>query len=132
VEKEKNIYAKQFLKETNKLLKKIGSDKHFIEKDKDIKAKIKLYIERAHEMYHNFKRARKQSKKQNTDKTSYDYLKTVALLNRYKEKYRQVQVEILKNFWHFFISDKKEQFEKLLLTKAVLRQNIIIMKAKRS
>lgn len=132
VEKEKNIYAKQFLKETNKLLKRIWSDKHFIEKDKDIKAKIKLYIEKAHEIYKDFKRARKQSKKQNTDKTSYDYLKTVALLNRYKEKYRQVQVERIKNFWHFLVPDKKEQFEKLLLTKAVLRQNIIIMKAKRS
>jgi hypothetical protein len=41
-------------------------------------------------------------------------------------------VERIKNFWHFLVPDKKEQFEKLLLTKAVLRQNIIIMKAKRS
>lgn len=132
VEKEKNIYAKQFLKETNKLLKKIGSDKHFVEKDKDIKAQILLYIEKGKKALEDFQRRRKLDKKHQVDKTSYDYLKTLALLNRYKQRYREVQVELIKHCWHYLSPSKKEDFSKLLLTRTVLRQNIIIMKAKKS
>jgi len=36
VEKYKDKDSKKLLKETNSLLKKIGSKEHFVEKDKDI------------------------------------------------------------------------------------------------
>ncbi len=132
VEKEKNIYAKEFLKETNSLLKKIGSDKHFIEKDKDVKAQIEIRLKKAKNFLKTLKNHRKNAKKHTLDKTSYDYLKTIALLNRYKHRNKQVQWYILMHFWEYFMPSKKEEFSKLLLTRAVLRQNIIIMKAKKS
>lgn len=132
VEKEKNIYAKEFLKETNKLLKKIGSDKHFIEKDKDIKLQVEIFLKKSKVWLKSVKKSLKPQKRKPVDTSSYDYLKTVALLNRYKERNRQVHIQILKNFWEFFNPRSKENFSKLLLTRAVLRQNIIIMKAKKS
>jgi len=132
VEKEKNIYAKEFLKETNSLLKKIGSDKHFIEKDKDIKAQIEIRLKKLRNFFKTLKNHRKNEKKHVVDKTSYDYLKTIALLNRYKHRNKQVRWYILQHFWEYFMPSKKEEFSKLLLTRAVLRQNIIIMKAKKS
>ena len=132
VEKEKNIYAKEFLKETNSLLKKIGSDKHFVEKDKDIKVQIEIRLKKLKNFVKTFKNHRKNEKKHALDKTSYDYLKTIALLNRYKNRYKNVQRYMLMHFWEYFIPSKKEEFSKLLLTRAVLRQNIIIMKAKKS
>lgn len=132
VEKEKNIYAKEYLKETNKLLKKIGSDKHFVEKDKDIKVQVEIYIQKFKKWIKTQRAHRKNAKKYNIDKTSYDYLKTVALLNRYKERNKQLRKYILGHFWEYFIPSKKAEFSKLLLTHAVLRQNIIIMKAKKS
>jgi len=132
VEKEKNIYAKEFLKETNKLLKKIGSDKHFIEKDKDIKAQIQMYLEKARRWIKARKTHIKNAKKHTIDKSSYDYLKTVTLLNRYKERNKKLQINLLKNFWYFFTPSKKEELSKILMERTVLRQNIIIMKAKKS
>jgi hypothetical protein len=116
VEKEKNIYAKEFLKETNSLLKKIGSDKHFIEKDKDIKVQIEIRLKKLKNFIKTFKNHRKNEKKHTLDKTSYDYLKTIALLNRYKVRNSQVQKYILTHFWEYFIPTKKEDFSKVLLT----------------
>ncbi len=132
VEKEKNIYAKEFLKETNKLLKKIGSDKHFVEKHKDIKAQFQGFVTKIQKWIHEQKKHRENAKKHMIDKTSYDYLRTVALLNRYKLRNKQVQKYIITHFWEYFMPSKKEDFSKTLMMRTVLRQNIIIMKAKKS
>jgi hypothetical protein len=132
LEKEKNIYAKEYLKETNKLLKKIGSDKHFIEKDKDIRAIIDKFLKKGKTSLKKWKENRKKNKKIEVDKTSYDYLKSAALLNRYKQRYKELRKEIIKKSYYPFISSKKEEFTRMMLTRWVLRQNIIIMKAKKS
>ncbi len=137
VEATKNKESRELLKETNQLLKKIGSSNQFIEADKDFKRKIinlwrdfiaSLSLDKMKEDIKN-----RKVKKELIDKESYSFLKTILLLDKYKEKLRDNTKEI---FWNISVFlnpfSQSETREKILLKRKVIRQNISILRAKKS
>ncbi|MCH2189058.1 hypothetical protein MK079_04505 [Candidatus Gracilibacteria bacterium] len=128
VEKNKSQEFKNNLKQTNKLLKEVGSNKQFIQKDHDISYLLKSYILDIKEFYTQiFKR-----KKEKIDTHSYEYVKNALVLSKYKQRLIGNTLHIIKNFYLFLVpfgtfQDKKDT---LLLERRVLKQNIILLQAK--
>lgn len=136
VEQHKNKESRELLKETNNLLKQIGSHQHFIEEDKDIKKKIQLFftgISSTVSFYKKWWFKKNKSKKELIDKDSYNFLKTVLLLEKYQDKLDINSKEIQKNITLFLNPYSKSEIkEKIFLKRKVIKQNISILKAKKS
>jgi hypothetical protein len=136
LEKSKTKKSKELLNETNKLLKKIGSNRQFFEKNKDVKILIESYIFSYHSFLKRFSSIRYLfwTKKEQIDKSSYFYLKTVVLLKKYKLKLQENDRELEKNFLKFLVPSKNIQETKahLLLKRRVIKQNISLLEAKKS
>ncbi len=137
LEENKNKESRDLVSQTNKLLKKIWSSSQFIEEDKDIKKKIlkffrgtiwKLSLD---QMKKDLKE--KKEKKELIDTKSYSFLKTILLLEKYKEKLKENSREVQKNIILFCNPFSKSEIkEKILLKRKVIKQNISILKAKKS
>jgi len=125
--KNKDDKTSILLKETNSLLKKIGSNRSFIEKRKDIKYIIKNYLLQIKYILSNLIKKKKNVK---IDKKSYMYLKTILLLNKYKEILRINNKEIYKNFYLFILPIYSEKKEQIILRRRVIKQNILLLKSK--
>ncbi|MDD3145234.1 MAG: hypothetical protein PHV23_03945 [Candidatus Gracilibacteria bacterium] len=125
VEKNKNKENRELLKETNKLLKKIGSKDQFIEKDKDFQYQIKLITNKIKEFFESVKKVKKEG---GVDKESHSYIKNLLYLSKYKDLYRENTKLILKNFLKLIYN--KELKDDLFLSRSVIKQNIILLKAK--
>jgi len=127
--------SKQLLKETNALLKKIGSDKSFKQK-KDEGSDIGLhsFLKDFRDSISFFSKKEKKVIEQNTiDKESYNFLKTVLLLEKYKEKLKINSKEVQRNLFLFLnIFSKSSAREKMLLKRKVIKQNIALLKAKKN
>lgn len=137
LEKEKTKEWKIYLKETNKLLKQIGSNKQIIEKQKDPIYILKQFIWKIKSKFKvNQKENRlKAYEAKKIDKDSYNYLKTLLLLDKYKLRLRKNTLEIVKqiNILLFPIwNNNKEKREHLLIKRKVIKQNISILKAKKN
>jgi len=137
LEKNKNTQSRELVSDTNKLLKKIGSSNQFIEEDRDFKKKIVNFFSEISrtlslkELKKDFKN--KKEKKQLIDTKSYSFLKTILLLEKYKEKLHENSKEIQKNIALFLNPFSKTEYkEKILLKRKVITQNISILKAKKS
>jgi len=125
LEKDKNADNRKLLKETNKVLRKIGSKDQFIEKDRDISYQYNLFLSRIKLIFSEFKT---KTKKHSIDEESHSYIKTLLYINKYKERYNDNTKYLILNF-HKLIFNKSLREEKLL-TRRVVRQNIILLKAK--
>ena len=135
LQKEKNKYAQELLKETNTLLKRIGSKEQFLEPEKDFKKNFLIYVSSLKEKFSflNPKEILKKKEKKILDTESYDFLKTVLLLEKYKEKLKQNSQDIFSHPLLFInIFSKNEEKQKILLKRKVIEQNIAILKAKKS
>jgi len=137
LEENKNKQSRDLVSQTNKLLKKIGSNNQFIEQDKDIKKKVSDFFQgifwklSLQELKKDFEQ--KKQKKELIDTKSYSFLKTILLLEKYKEKLKENTAEIQKNIILFCNPfSKSELKEKILLKRKVIKQNISILKAKKS
>ncbi len=137
VEKEKDEESRKLLKNTNNLLKEIWSNKQFIESNKDFKKIFQWFISQIQGIF-SFKEIKKtyfsQKKHKNViDSQSYAFLKTILLLEKYKEKLHYNTQEIKKNIFLFINpfnhSDLKE---KISLKRKVIKQNISILRAKKT
>lgn len=128
--------SKELLNETNKLLKNIWSNRQFIERNKDIKALFELYSSNFNNAFKKFLDIKNffTQKKEEIDKSSYSYLKTVILLKKYKIKFQENSKELEKNFFLFLLPFKKNQEKKahILLKRRVIQQNISLLEAKKS
>lgn len=128
--------SKELLNETNKLLKNIWSNRQFIERNKDIKALFELYSSNFNNAFKKFLDIKNffTQKKEEIDKSSYSYLKTVILLKKYKIKFQENTKELEKNFFLFLLPFKKNQEKKahILLKRRVIQQNISLLEAKKS
>lgn len=118
---------KKLLKETNFLLKKVWSKKSFVEQSRDISFIINTYTEKLREFLLFFKNL-KERKKQ-VDRKSHSYIKNILFLRRYKQKLKETNFIILKNFYLFF-NPWNEKLNNLLLKRKVLKQNVLLFKAK--
>jgi hypothetical protein len=85
LEKSKSKESKQFLKETNNLLRKFGSSKQFIEKDKDLKLKANTFLEKVFDLFDEIQ-LKKNKKRIKVDKTSHAYIKNQLLLKKYEDR----------------------------------------------
>ena len=130
VEKNKDKNSRKYLKETNKLLKEIGSKESFIEKDKDINYIINNFIKLAKEKLNSLKKIKKEKKE--IDKESTSYWKTKLLIQKYSEKQKEINKEIFKTYFRIFKPWEKEKLEDLEIKKQVVKQNLIILKAKQT
>ncbi|MDD3793264.1 MAG: hypothetical protein PHI37_00430 [Candidatus Gracilibacteria bacterium] len=127
LEKNKNIESKELIKETNKLLRKIGSKDQFIEKNKDIVYQFNYYLNK----FKSWRNDLKQKDKETIiDKESYTYIKTLLYLGKYKDYYKENTVNIIKNSFRLLYDG--EMRENLFLTRSVIKQNIILLKARES
>ena len=121
-----------YLKDTNSLLKKIGSNKQFIEKEKDYKYLLSLYLKDIKTYFSKDKKKKKKKKLTNKEKSTHTYLKTLVLLKKYKEKKKENTIQILKQL-HIFILPTEKNIEKkevLFIQKSVIEQNIMLLKVK--
>lgn len=126
VEKKQEDNSKKLLKETNILLKRLWSKESFIEKNKDIWYIINNFFEKLNKYFISIKTTKK--KKVQIDKNSHSYIKNVLFLKRYKEKLKENNIYILKNF--FTILFNSELRTDLLIRRRVIKQNITLFKAK--
>lgn len=137
LEESKNKQSRDLVLHTNQLLKKIGSNNQFIEEDKNIKKKISDFLKDIFwkVSLEQLKKDLKQKKQKNQliDTNSYSFLKTILLLEKYKEKLKENTGEIQKNILLFCNPfSKSELKEKIVLKRKVIKQNISILKAKKS
>ena len=128
LEKNKSEHIHKHLKETNKLLKEVGSNKQFIPKSHDIWYLLRSYVS-------DIKKSLKeifQKKKQQMDTHSYEYVKNALVLKKYREKL----IENTKNIYiHVFVfifpyGKNLEKKDNILLERRVLKQNISLLQAK--
>lgn len=125
VERLKTKESRELLDETNKLLKKIWSKTHFVEKDKDINYQVKYYF---NYIKNSFSDLKVERKKETVDRESHSYVKNLLYLSKYKDFYKENTKLILKNFYKFIFN--KELKEELFLSRSVIKQNIVLLKAK--
>ena len=125
LEEKHEEWSKELLKETNNLLKKIGSKESFIEKDKDINYILKNIWNNIREYFSKFK---KNNKKEEIDKHSHEYVKNMLFLKRYKEKLHENTIFIIKNIFSLIFN--KELREETFIRRKVLNQNIYLLKVK--
>lgn len=120
----KSKKMKGLLKDTNKLLKKIGSTKQFIEKDSDYK---KIIEEKFIKFLDKFKKNWK-SNKNKVDKSTHEYIRTELLIRKYQEKEKQNTINIIKNIIKFIT--KIDYRDDILLRRKVIKQNLLLYKVK--
>lgn len=125
LEKNKKLENRLLLKDTNSLLKKLWSKDQFIEKDRDLWYQLKYIISRLNTFFSNIKNMKK---KESIDKESHSYIKNLLYLSKYKDLYKENTKKIIINFYKFLFN--KELKDELLLSRSVIRQNIILLKAK--
>ncbi len=131
-------HAKDFLSETNNLLKEFGSSKYFLDPSKDYK---KIFIDTISQFFQSFSQKKDASRQdaaqqkkagEKIDTHSYSYLKTVLLLNTYKKKLKENTKQIYRNpFVYFSPFIKTEEKEKFFIKRKVLQQNISLLSAKK-
>lgn len=125
MEKTKKTAYLDNIKETNKLLKWLWS-KLQIKKENNITSYIKTFFE------NNKNKLKRQEKKQEIDKNSYDYFKTINLLNKYEKLLSKHRINYIKYLYLYFIPTEKNKAEifKIFSKTQVLKRNISLLKTK--
>lgn len=126
VERTQKEKTKKLLKETNILLKKIWSKESFIEKNKDVWYIINNFFEILNNYFIKLKNLK--NKKEEVDTDSHSYIKNVLFLKRYKEKLKESNIFLLKN-WPFLIFNSEKRLD-FIIRRRVIKQNITLFKAK--
>ncbi len=108
-----------FLKETNALLKEVGS-KEKIESKEDKENSLEYKLNHLFSWSNNTEIVEKKAKK---DVNSFMYFKNKRELDIYKKKLNSTEIEILKSLFSF----KFSQLKKLFLKRKLISQNIEII-----
>ncbi len=134
IERDKNTDQRVLLKQTNELLKKIGSNQKFIEQDKDIKKIVAHVFDEIKISFDGIKQSFKSEKIEKLDKGSYSYIKTKLLKQKYKTRQKENTRNIIQNFIVFLLpfGKNKETRDNLMIKKRVIHQNISLLDAKLS
>ncbi|RAL57916.1 hypothetical protein BLD25_01000 [Candidatus Gracilibacteria bacterium GN02-872] len=126
LEETKDDKNRELLKETNKLLKELGSKDRFIEKDRDFGYQTKQFFD----YLKSFFVKKKKIKQENVeiDKESHSYVKNQLYLSKYEEKLRENRIYTTKNFFKLLFN--KELREMNSLKRSVIKQNIFLLKSR--
>lgn len=132
LEEQKDEGTRALLKETNALLKKLGSDKHYIEQDRDIKKQFKILVNDSLEKIKRSPKKISKIKKSKQEGISYDDIKTEMILKKYEAKLKENTEKIKKKLPIFinFISENEEK-DDLLIRRKVINQNIKLLRVKK-
>lgn len=125
LEKHKSKDMKWMLKDTNKLLKQIGSSKQFTEKSSDYK---RLLSDKLQSIADKFIKKDNIKIKKEVDKSSHEYIRTELLIRKYKEKKKNNDLNIIKNLGK--ILTNSEYKSDILLRRKVIKQNLLLYKIK--
>lgn len=125
LEKNRTEANKELLKETNKLLKKLWAKDQIVEKEKSVSFKINSLWEYIKGILGS---KNEKEEKIEVDKESYSYIKNSLYLNKYKQKYSENTKFIFKNF--FKLLGDRDLREKTYLLRNVIKQNIVLLKAR--
>ncbi len=127
LETKKTKESKDLLTETNKLLKEVWSKSSFIQKDKDLNYILAHFLENLKEHFLFWKKKKAVFE---VDTKSSSYLKTRLLIEKYERKLKDLDKEILRNFYIYLIPNEKnsEQKTNFYLRKKVIKQNLLILK----
>lgn len=119
----KDLDSKALLKDTNKLLKKIGSKKAFYEDSKDLWKILWNYFNLLKSNLKN------KEKKQKINTTSTSFLKLKLTYDRYNFQLKKLNKECLTDFIVFIIPTKenKEKVEIYNIKRKVIKQNLAIL-----
>lgn len=128
LEREKNDISTNLLKETNLLLKKIWSKEQIKEIDYNEVLKSSLW-EQVNKIKNFFKKENK-IEKEKIDVSSYIYIKNALLLKKYQEKLKINTKEIFINIFKIIFNSVFR--EDIFLKRSVIKQNILLLKAKNS
>jgi hypothetical protein len=123
---DKDERNRDLLKETNKLLKDFGSKTHFVEKEKSISYQLKSIKEVFSKSLASTNT--KEEKKEEIDKSSHLYLKNSLYLNKYKEKLTENTKFIWNNLFKLLRNENLREY--IFLKRSVIKQNIILFKAR--
>jgi len=134
VEKNKSKNSRKYLKETNNLLKKLGSKESFIEKEKDINYIISSFVEWFKEKINSLKNSiiKEKKEKDEVDKESTSYWKTQLLIKKYSDKKKELNKDLLKILIKFYKKEEREKITDIKIKQKVVNQNITILKAKQT
>ena len=124
VEKQSDIQREEFFKETNNLLKQVGSSKRIVTEKDQVVEKLKVFL---HSFFDTF--SENDSKKQKEEKiseNSFLYYKNIRELDIYKTKLKETKKDIFSSILHFRF--KGELKTKLLLKQKLIEQNISLLK----
>lgn len=135
LEKNKDWNSKKLLKETNSLLKKIGSKEHFVEKEKDINYIVEQFTNWIKEKFSHFSKKSKEKKKVEEsliDKESAGYWKTELLIKKYSDKQKENNLKIIKTFFKLYKKEERDNLEVLQLKGKVIKQNIVLLKMRQT
>ncbi|MCP4522840.1 MAG: DUF805 domain-containing protein [Candidatus Gracilibacteria bacterium] len=116
------------LGETNKLLKKIGSTRQFIEKDRDYK---RIFSEKFNSFVQSIldiKKGKFGKRAINIDKSSHDYVRTELLIKKYNEKLSENSKDIIKNIFKFLTNEDFR--DDMTIRRQVIKQNITLLDIK--
>ncbi len=131
LEQTKNEELRKELQNTNKLLKKLWSGKHFVEKDKDPIYIIHSKIWSLKHVFRDFKNLFKKKKRVINKKSNF-YISAILKINFFNKKLRENTIRILKNlivFIYPFWKNRKKRME-ILLERRYIKSNLILLKAK--
>lgn len=125
LEKTKKTSFNENLKETNKLLKSLDSRLQ-VKKDNNILIFLKNFFDKKIEDFKN------KEKKTEIDKNSYDYFKTITLLNKYEKMLSKHRISYFKYLYLYLIPTEKNKAEifKIFAKTQVLKRNINLLNAK--
>jgi len=134
VEKNKSKNSRSYLKETNNLLKKLGSKEHFIEDDKNIKLIFSNFVDELKESFKLVKKATiKQKKvKKELDKESTSYWKTQLLIKKYSQKKSELNKELFFIYLKSYKKSERDKISDIKIKQKVVKQNLTILKAKQT
>lgn len=129
LETKRDENSKKLLKETNKLLKEVWSKSSFVAKEDDFWYIIKTFFNSIKE---TLSPSKEKKEKFSIDTTSWTFLKTKLLIEKYESKLKELRKEKLKNFLIYIIPSKENNKLKinLYLKEKVLKQNIMIFKSR--
>ncbi len=117
----REIRKSQFLKETNSLLRDLGSSKRVGSEVDYLRKKVKHFFSQIKTSVVG----NSEDSENNIDTTGFLYFKNLRELSIYREKLKEINREI----WRNIFGDPKKK-ERLFLKKKLLEQNILIIESR--
>jgi len=129
LQKSKDEQTRELLKQTNALLKEVGSKDAFILQEEDVVYQIKSFFQQVGDFV---KGSFQKEEKKEIDITSDSYSKTLVLIDKYSKKLKIYEKERFQRFYIYLIPTEKnkQQSDILDMKIKILQQNLLIFRSR--